>query len=85
MQNKISYLNSLYYKTYLYITLLYFASRMMDMQMHISPGPCIKLIFLIINCISSEESKSDNSFSSQTANIPPSLSLLFLGHKYLGK
>ncbi|XP_027850821.2 calcineurin-binding protein cabin-1-like [Aphis gossypii] len=40
---------------------------------------------LIYNLLKHEESKSDNSFSSQTTNIPSSLSLLFLGHKYLGK
>lgn len=34
----------------------------------------------------SEESKTDESFSSQTTiSIPQSLSLLFLGHEFLGK
>lgn len=47
---------------------------------------CICMPYLlIIICISSEESKTDNSFSSQTTNIPQSLSLLLLGHEYLGK
>lgn len=40
---------------------------------------------LIYNLLKYEESKTDNSFSSQTNNIPQSLSLLFLGHEYLGK
>lgn len=46
----------------------------------------LDLNFIYFCYIFSEESKSDvPSFSSQTANIPQSLALLFLGHEYLGK
>lgn len=43
------------------------------------------IYYLMFICTFSEESNTEESFSSQTADIPQSLSLLFLGHEYLGK